>query len=275
MPVIFIIVLLACIILAFSLKKNNKKGKSNTYTSVANDEKSKAIRASEYLNKPINVMDDDKEKRDAEYEIVKKEHDRLINSIHVPEIISPCDVELTPTEKVFLWYINGKPTNKPNIAVYWFIEYGVHDYQACIQKLFDGGYLTTASPKDSLSKLTIQQLGNILDDYALPKTGKKVDMVQRIIDTIPEDAINSIYKDFLRFSYTMKGHQTVNNAYPIIYFHQHKSHIPEGFTLDDVDYAVKRFPHLSPDEILILLPQIYKGQEETVILRRRMFPSKS
>lgn len=256
--VVIVIILIFFVLIFKRRKKGNRQVQQNEASISAENTNKEAIRAAEFLNRPINVMDDDKTKRDAEYEIVLKEHERLIEAIHVPEAVTPCDVDLTPTEKVFLWYLNGKPVRRPNIAVYWFIEYGLHDYQNCVQKLFDGGYLTVAAPAESLSMLTKQQLNEILDDYALPKTGRKADLVQRIVETIPEEAINSIYKDIVRFAFTPRGHQEVNNAYSLVYFHQHRSHVPGGFSLDDVDYIVNKFPRLSPDEILLLLPEIYE-----------------
>lgn len=75
------------------------------------------------------------------------------------------------------------------------------------------GLITTVPYTDSLSLLTMDNLKQILRDHALKVSGKKQDLINRIIDNLDEHSIknSNAYSDFYKL--TAKGQKLVSDSY--------------------------------------------------------------
>jgi len=138
---------------------------------------------------------------------------------------------LTPYEILFLDYINGKSTKDSNIAEYWTHEYNL-DYQAVIEKLFNNGYLQESDYKFNMTKYKLSELKDYLKAKALKVTGKKEELISRIINESPgEDSIAYFNNSF--FQCTDKAIEVLANNQHIMYSHRHRNDI--GISVMDAD----------------------------------------
>lgn len=150
---------------------------------------------------------------------------------------------LTPYEILFLDYINGKSIKDPSIAGYWTHEYNL-EYQAVIEKLFNSGYLQKSDYKFNMTKYKLSELKDYLKSKGLKVTGKKEELITRIINESPE--VDSIaYFNNSLFQCTEKATDILKNNQHIIYSHRHRNDI--GISIIDADNFKKANPLLNND----------------------------
>lgn len=226
-----------------------------------------AIKAAQVLSRGIvtNVDDyvDSVTHRNGLYETVKAEHDRQVAAIHLPSEINRRALPLNAKQKLFLWYIDGKRPDCLNIGVYWYIEYSIYDYQACIQHLFDGGYLTTAEPADSLFQLQAADLKSILKHAGLPTSGAKAALCKRIQDCISPESINAQYPEYKTFTCTASGKEIIERSSAIVYYHQHRMKTDVHLSLREIDKAATKRRNIGGAALVWLLS--YKKDRKSIL----------
>lgn len=107
------------------------------------------------------------------------------------------------TDIFFLKYINGRSVENANIAQYWYYEYGLN-YANELKKLYSSDILRISNV--NISKLKVADLKNILRHFNLPLSGKKADLMNRILDNISSEDLSSFLGDSIHyFCATNKG----------------------------------------------------------------------
>jgi hypothetical protein len=157
------------------------------------------------------------------------------------------DSPLLPYEILFLDYINGKSIKDPNIAGYWAHEYNL-DYQAVIEKLFNHGYLQESDYKFNMDKYKLSELKDYLKDKGLKVTGKKEDLITRIIKESPEED-SVVYFNNSFFQATEKAIVLLANNQHIMYSHRHRNDI--GISITDADNFKKENPLLDHYQLFL------------------------
>ncbi len=79
------------------------------------------------------------------------------------------------------------PGPKNGYPGFWWFQYGIRDVGEMLRSLEVRGYIEFASAKDSVSKLTIAQLKEILIEHGLSTSGKKSDLVERVVSNVSEE----------------------------------------------------------------------------------------
>lgn len=92
-------------------------------------------------------------------------------------------MSLSAIDIFLLDHYNNRLVNEP-LSEYWQSNVG-QDYKERLDWLCKNGYLEIGSAKDALHHLTIPDLKDILRDHKLKVSGKKDDIIQRILDNIP------------------------------------------------------------------------------------------
>lgn len=124
-----------------------------------------------------------------EIDLAARKHSDKMFSLHQSEIhkFNPEDIDLsvvdnkplTSVDRYFLKYLNKLSVENPNIAGYWTYEYNI-DYKKTITKFMMNGYLEISTY--SIGSCTVAELKEILKDNELTVSGKKSDLINRIID---------------------------------------------------------------------------------------------
>lgn len=98
-----------------------------------------------------------------------------------------CTVDpLRELEVEFLTRLEGKRADDSTVLGWWCSLYSV-DRIKTIHKLKQNGYLTLAGHETAIRKATIPALKQVLGAHHLPLTGKKAELVQRVIKNISKD----------------------------------------------------------------------------------------
>lgn len=127
-------------------------------------------------------------------------------------------------------YGNGKPLqDNSEYQKYFEFECGITNPRKYHKNLIKEGYLQTASPESSISSLKVNELKKICDAIGISKTGKKKELVDRIISSCSPDQINSFVEKQL-YSLSDKGLQFLERNRDYVELHNHKNW---SITLDE------------------------------------------
>ena len=164
---------------------------------------------------------------------------------------------LTDIEALFLDYLNGHSTKTFQVAGYWLHDYHLN-LNAEIQKFFRSGYLQFADIPFSLSKVHLPELKGILSAHHLKVSGKKAELLTRILENVPEEDLADYACQHLQL--TESGEKEAEQHRYLLYFFREpfKSQIP----LSKAAAMHKEYPELSPSELARKL--IQPLQDESV-----------
>lgn len=103
----------------------------------------------------------------------------------------PLEEGLLPGEVILLDWANHK-SETASIPAYFKYEYGLNAAKDR-HNLIRLGYLTVASPSESLKSLRVPELKDILRENNQKVSGKKPDLIQRITDNIGESSYSTSF----------------------------------------------------------------------------------
>lgn len=213
------------------------------------DEKSLEAQKASRRIKNNNLADPNTtEKVKKDYALVREEHNRLISRITAPNQTTPSNWTLSIEEISFLEYMHGKKVSNPYIAIYWYIEYEIYDYQEKIQKFFDAGFLKSGKTFEVLDEMKAEELKKILADNSLPKSGRKDLLVKRIKENLSRENINNNYPQFQSFSLTEEGERTVSEKQMLICFRKNNRTVSPYLNVETLKKFSSRNSHLSKAE---------------------------
>ena len=89
------------------------------------------------------------------------------------------------------WAKNGKPydENPKKYPVYFFYGYGITDMPGFFRTMIKQGYVEPIGIGEKLKKIRVADLRQILQDNGLPAKGKKEDLLNRIVQAVPQEKI--------------------------------------------------------------------------------------
>lgn len=165
-------------------------------------------------------------------------------------------------EILLLEYCNYGKYPKPSRGYpgFWWFEYGIRDIGHALESLENRGFLQWVSPERCLSSLRVDDLKHILNRAGLSTTGKKADLVKRILGELPKEQIglpNSAYK----YELTDLGKmELLQNGY-VPYMHKHPNKTAEDVRFGEVFnvWSVnKLFPNGDASDWRSIIGQIEK-----------------
>jgi len=103
---------------------------------------------------------------------------------------------------IFLYANSGASAVRPASTYPGYLLYkcGITDAPAYHQKMINEGYFRECTLSECLTKLKVAELKQLLESIGAPQTGKKADLIQRIVDT---GNGNIIHKYFPNTMYTL------------------------------------------------------------------------
>lgn len=149
----------------------------------------------------------------------------------------------------FLKWADGKslPSDVSAYPRYMQYRYSIAQPLKKHEQMISDGFLVEGDVKDSLSKLKVQELKNILSEYNLSATGKKDVLIQRLIENL--DCRNLNFPKILVL--TEKGKSYLNKYNYYIEFNECISqNIVELSDLSRFDDIKKQQPYLRTNDIV-------------------------
>ena len=122
----------------------------------------------------------------------------IINNPSEPDVISvekiikgmkPNEVGLYPHEVLLLFYAPKYYLEGNTYPGFWWYKYGVKDVDKCLISLKDRGFLQIGSLRSAIEKETAAVLKDVLKDNGLKVSGKKAELVQRLLDEVSEEKL--------------------------------------------------------------------------------------
>lgn len=153
----------------------------------------------------------------------------IINNPPEPDVIpvekiikgmKPNEVGLYPHEVLLLSYAPKYYLEGNSYPGFWWYKYGVKDVDKCLISLKDRGFLQIGSLQSAIEKETAAVLKDVLKDNRLKVSGKKAELVQRLIDEVSQEKLNAIFTK-RTYDLTDAGNEILKKEDYIPYIHRH------------------------------------------------------
>ena len=202
-------------------------------SSTVNDDEKQYYQEDEYYtyySYPETMM----ARRVIPFEERKKTSYPTLNGLYVAEVLllEYCSYGDYPKPK------NGYPG-------FWWFAYGIRDIGHAPESLFNRGFLQWAPKKQYVKTLTVPQLKQILSDEGLSTSGKKADLVDRIMQSISEENL-TLPGYTPKYELTNLGQMELEQNGYIPYMHKHKYKTTEDETFGST-FNVWSINRLFPD----------------------------
>lgn len=147
------------------------------------------------------------------------------------ELLIAVSEGLLPGEVILLFWLENK-TAEERIPIY-FKDYYLIKVNSAKQKLLAKNLVTYGISENSLNALKVEELKSILRQYTLSTTGKKNELINRVVSNIPLSKL-SLKKTY---SLSDSGKQITKKYSQFI-----KAHRDKDITLDQFLNVSRRFP---------------------------------
>lgn len=116
------------------------------------------------------------------------------------------------------------PKPKNGYPGLWWFEFGIRDVGHALASLQDRGFIRLTVGANSLRSLTVAQLKDLAAEYGVECSGKKADIINQIVETIPVERLRT-HDDLIKYELTETGKDELEeNAYvPYMCKHSHKT----------------------------------------------------
>lgn len=147
---------------------------------------------------------------------------------------------LKPHEILMIHYAPKYKIGNEKFQQFWLYDYGVLNPKETLNKVLQMGFITHGSSEDSLETLTVNELKNILLKNNLTQSGKKKDLIQRIVSNIDPYSLEKMVP-CTNYKITALGYDELKQEEYVLYFHKHKS--AYGLDLWEMNKLLIGYPH--------------------------------
>lgn len=149
---------------------------------------------------------------------------------------------------IFLWCSDGQPIKYDNEYVgYLKYQYNITNPSTFHKRMITEGYLQKADIETTLKSFLLPTLKEYCEKFELKKTGKKADIIKRLIQETPVDFQNKLIEETGLYRLSLKGKAIVDKNYQFVYLHKHSSWCVSP---NDYKKESKKNPGLSYFEII-------------------------
>lgn len=163
------------------------------------------------------------------------------------EIETPDWAELSYLDAQALKFWNGKTTGFLIPDYYSGSAFGRNAGPA-LRCLLAGGYLRCGGIQRSIERKTIPELKAILSKKGLKISGRKGELVQRLLNSVPSDELEDLFPEEV-YEITEKGRRALSQ-YEVVFENQNYN---LGFSYYRILDAKNRYPKEEPDVLLTRL----------------------
>lgn len=143
---------------------------------------------------------------------------------------------LFPHEILVLDYAHTFYTSDNSFQGFWWYRYGVRDVQSVLSSLAERGFLETGDIRAVLNMQTVAELKAILELHGISTRGRKTDLVQRVLDSIPDQEFNSRFPR-RTYALTEAGRRALDEAAYVSYIHRHPIEDLDIWSLNRLIYS--------------------------------------
>lgn len=150
---------------------------------------------------------------------------------------------LYPAEILLLEYCKygTYPHPRNGYPGFWWFEYGIRNVRAALKSLEERGFIQYIPAMESLTRLTVPQLRDILTEMGANASGKKTVLVARIQESASEEYLCSKIPN-RQYTLTSLGQQETRENDYVKYMHQKKPHGMDVWNLNQLIYENPKTP---------------------------------
>ena len=128
----------------------------------------------------------------------------------------PSTTGLYPHEILVLGYAETFSSSQTEFQKFWLYKYSINNVHEVISSLIDRGYLEYGSIEQTLNNQTTKELKATLSLYSLKVSGKKEELIKRLLENVSEDKLRELYPEKY-YKLTNKGKAELNeNEYVLL-----------------------------------------------------------
>lgn len=155
----------------------------------------------------------------------------------------PSELGLYPHEILVLNYASKFYIDQTSYQSFWLYEYGIRDMGKILKSLFERGFLVIGDLKHAIENETISILKEELRKHNLKLTGKKSELIERLLSEVPREILNLRFTR-KRYQLTDIGIQSIEDEDYIMYIHKkHPSNIG-GLTIWKLNQLMNSEPYM-------------------------------
>lgn len=143
---------------------------------------------------------------------------------------------LYPHELLMLVYAHTYTTDTRDFQQFWWYRYGVRNPRALLVSLTERGFLRIGGTESAVAAQTGSTLKSLLREHGLKVSGKKADLVERVLASVPPSTLDDAFPQ--RFYEPTDIGNTAVAANPHIgYIHRSRLESPDIYSLTEMVHA--------------------------------------
>ena len=150
----------------------------------------------------------------------QREDDIVPIEIIIKGKIPVCD-GLYPHEVLVLSYAPKFCENCNSFQGFWWYRYGINDVQSILNSLAERGYIQRGSIADAVNNEKVQAIKDELNKRNLSVSGKKADLVDRLVKNVSEEDLSQIFSR-RPYALTNSGVNIIKKYEWIPFIHSHE-----------------------------------------------------
>lgn len=135
------------------------------------------------------------------------------------DLCTPSATGLFPDEILMLHYADSYTNSQNYFQNFWSFRYGVDNPQELLNSLSGSGYIELGNVADALQDESVKSLKEILTAKGLKATGKKADLIARIINTCDTNELSAQFPE-RRYKLTPKGEAELSTNEYVVFIHR-------------------------------------------------------
>lgn len=144
-----------------------------------------------------------------------------------PENVSSEQQEIYSTT-IFLWatrkcHTKDETQSKSFYQQYLIYDYGISDPVNFYNTLFEQGFYALADAREVLENYKVTKLKTILESAGEKKSGKKEELIQRIINSVPKEMLDQLSCTAQLYTLSQKGKEYIKKHEDLIYLHKKRN----------------------------------------------------
>jgi len=148
---------------------------------------------------------------------------------------------LYPHEVLALDYAHSYYTEGNRYQGFWWYGYGVRDVDVVLRSLLERGFLQVGNLQSAIENETGAVLKEELKKHGLKVSGKKAELVQRLLNEVSQDELNARFTK-RTYQLTELGKQALEEEAYVPYIHRHPA---EGLDIWSLNKIMHTPPHMS------------------------------
>ncbi|MBN3525064.1 SAP domain-containing protein [Paenibacillus apiarius] len=142
---------------------------------------------------------------------------------------------LYPHEVLVLYYAGSYFTEGNSFQGFWWYKYGVRDVDNCLRSLLDRGFLQVGNLQSAIEKETATVLKSELKNHGLKVSGKKDELVQRLMAEVSHEELNSRFAK-RTYQLTELEKKALEEEDYVPYIHRHPIENMDIWSLNKIIY---------------------------------------